>query len=165
MSTTILVRSNIASSIPEYRDILTEARIAEKKLKKYLNKSKPWAIDRVNLTGACAIASVALWEKLVNLLYVEDCVLYVGRKKNGRSCHAWIEIGCYVLDITAKQFIGRNILLEHSSEYSTSYLNDYTVETFYQKGSSLKEIKEYFEEVGWIPEQIPFKGRKIKLKL
>lgn len=59
-------------------------------------------VDNQTLCGACAVASYAIYKVLKANGYKPKFILGIDWKRT-RS-HAWVEIGGYVLDLTATQF-------------------------------------------------------------
>lgn len=145
--------------------INTEAFWTWRKLKKYRKLQRP-IVFPPNLTGMCALGSVALFKRLKFDLKIDDIKFIVGSYKIPGDwytyCHCWLRYKDYVIDITASQFdeIRNSIVIDKES--NAFYLEKFSNRRVYE---DIANIKAYFDKAGWIHSQNPFMSkRKGKLK-
>jgi len=109
-------------------------------------------IYAADLMGACAVASTALHRVLRNRGH--NSILVVGREEpigeRGRA-HCWVELGEYIIDITATQFqIKHPVYIVKKDKYS--FARDYTYQVIGRKA---------YEELKKWGMQSPFRYKRI----
>lgn len=108
-------------------------------------------VEDHDLTGYCAIASGELFERLVEAGYKPE--IRMARDNDDCSCHVFVVVDDYIVDVTATQFrpfTRTPVLISHERHLQEYWFYGSRIRTF----SSVAQLERDQRKDGWPSDQI-----------